>query len=460
MSIRTAFVLSLLIVTLQSLPASLCYGQDELATKIRVLAEPYVASKTVVGLSVGVIKDGKMAEVHLGSTDGKANLPDGDTVYEIGSISKVFTGVLLADVVARGDAKLSQPAQELLPAGAKMPHGKSRAITLLDMSIHQSGLPRLPSNMPTSQINNPYADYTSELAHKFLNGHKLRRDPGEQQEYSNFAVSLLGHLLCNKAGKEYDALLTERITGPLGMNDTHVALSDSMKQRLAKPFTDGAAPSANWDFADMPGAGGIRSTTKDMLKFAQACIKSTDSPTSKAMDLAWKEHYPGGQGDARMGLGWNFAPDGSTRWHNGQTGGYHSMLMVNRELGVAVIVMTNTGSAEVDQLAGDVIRTLAGMDVQPRKFAKEVEVDAKKMQRLVGKYQLVPTFVFDVKIEDGKLMVGITNQPTQCVYPKSETTWFYKSANATLEFDVDENGKCDSLVVVQNGLRQKAQRIK
>ena len=433
---------------------------QDLSSKIESLANPYVQSDTVVGLSIGVIKDGKVTEVHLGSTDGKADKPDGDTVYEIGSISKVFTGILLGDAVVRGDVKLDQDAQDLLPSGATMPAGNTRAITLKDMSIHRSGLPRLPNNMPRLQTNNPYSDYTSKLAHNFLNGHKLRREPGAKQEYSNFAVCLLGSMLCRKAGKDFDALMAERITGPLGMTNTRVELTAEMKARLAKPFSGSGTPSANWDFADMPGAGGIRSTTKDMLKFAQACLISPNNPTGKAMEMAWKEHHAGGGSEAKMGLGWHFAGDGSTRWHNGQTGGYHSMLMVNRDMNAAVIILTNTSNGEIDRLASKVIQMLAGADVQPRKFAKELKVGLNKMQRLVGRYQLVPTFIFDVQVKNGKMMVGITNQPTQRVYPKSDTEWFYKSVKASLEFDVDKNGKCNSLVLVQNGRRQKATRIK
>jgi CubicO group peptidase (beta-lactamase class C family) len=438
-----------------------CYstsGGQDLVGKIRSLAKPYVDSKTVVGLSIGVIKDSQSSTVHLGKTKANGQLPNDETVYEIGSISKVFTGLLLGDAVSRGEVQLDQPAQELLPAGVLMPKGKTREITLVDIATHTSGLPRLSDNMPSLTSDDPYADYTSKLAHQFLSGHKLRREPGAKQEYSNFAVSLLGHLLSQNAGKSYDELLTDRITGPLEMNDTHVRMTASMKARLAAPHSDFNTAATNWGFADMPGAGGIRSTTADMLKFAQACLKSPANATGKAIELAWMEHYSG-RGAATMGLGWHFAGDGSTRWHNGQTGGYHSMLMVNRKLNVAVVVLTNTATGEVDQLAGQAIQMLAGANVQPRKFEAEKKVAIEKMKRLEGKYQLAPTFVFTVKVQDGKLMVGVTNQPTLQVFAKSETEWFYKAVKASLTFNLDKNGKCQSLELFQNGARQTAKRI-
>ncbi|MGB7324400.1 MAG: serine hydrolase [Rubripirellula sp.] len=442
-----------------SISASQCSSQD-LAKQIESLAKPYVESDTVMGLSIGVVKNGQATQVHLGKTSDSGSQPDANTVYEIGSASKVFTGILLGDAVARGDVQLDQAAQELLPPGVTMPKGKQREIKLVDLSTHMSGLPRLTDNMPSLTSKDPYADYTSKLAYEFLNSHKLIREPGSKQEYSNFAASLLGHLLCQKAGKSYDELLAERITTPLEMNDTRVELNASMKSRLATPHDSSGDVDSNWGFADMPGAGGIRSTTTDMLKFAQACLKSPDNPTGKAIEMAWKEHYAGGRGEAKLGLGWHFAGDGSTRWHNGQTGGYHSMVMVNRQLGSAVVVLTNTSTMEVDQLAGDVIRMLAGAKVKPRSFAADVKVAPEKMQRLVGRYQLAPTFVFDVSVKNGKLMVGVTNQPTHQVFAKSDTEWFYKVVDATLTFDVDDNGKCNSLVLFQNGARQTAKRIK
>lgn len=434
------------------------WSQD-LSSRIKSLADPYVESETVVGLSIGVIKDGQATSVHMGKTATDRQAPNDDTVYEIGSVSKVFTGILLADAVNRGDVTLKQDAKDLLPPRVTMPKGKSREITLVDISTHRSGLPRLPDNMPNLNSKNPYADYTSRLAYAFLSGHQLRREPGAKQEYSNFAVSLLGKLLCEKAGKSYDKLLLERIAGPLGMADTRVSLTGSMKARLATPYSSFGNADSNWDFADMPGAGGIRSTTSDMLKFAQACLDAPDNPTGKAMELAWEEHDTGGGGAAKMGLGWHFAGDGSTRWHNGQTGGYHSMVMVNRQLDSAVVVLTNTATGEVDQLASQVIRMLAGAKSQPRNFQADAKVAPDKMKRLEGKYQLAPNFVFTVTAKNGKLMVGVTNQPTHQVYAKSDTEWFYKVVEASLKFNIDGDGKCQSLELFQNGVRQTAKRI-
>lgn len=134
------------------------------------------------------------------------------------------------------------------------------------------------------------------------------------------------------------------------------------------------------------------------------------------------------------------------------------MLMVNREAGLAVVVLANTAYLELDALAQDLMRMLGGADVKPRQFEASVEVAPKVMQRYAGQYALAPTFILTVSVEDNKLMVGATGQPTFQVYPRSETEWFYKVVPATLTFKVDENGKCNAVELFQNGIRQTAKR--
>lgn len=433
----------------------LCHAQDSLESKVARQAKPYLDSNVVVGLSIAVIKGDQSATVHFGkvSQDGKA--PDDDTVYEIGSISKVFTGILLADAVKQGKAELDQPAQRWLPDDVTMPRSEDREITLLDIATHTSGLPRLPDNIPSLTGDDPYSDYTSTLAYEFLNGHKLQRAPGVKHEYSNFAASLLGHMISRDTGKTYDQLLGERIAEPLGMTDTSVELSPAMAKRMATGHVADGEPTNRWTFADMPGAGGINSTTADMMTFAKACLDPPDDEVGEAIKLSMQKHY---NGTPPMGLGWHIAGDQMTRWHNGQTGGFHAMLLVNQPLQLAVVVLTNTATTEVDQLANSLIQVLAGVDVIPRQFDDGKQIDPEVMERYVGKYQLVPGFLFTVSVKDGRLMVGLTGQPTFQVYARTETEWFYKVVDATLTFQMHD-GECIALELFQNGVRQVAKRV-
>ncbi len=425
----------------------------------RELAAPLVQAERADGLSVGVIDGKRQFTFHLGRTKQGQRVADDRTLYEIGSVSKVFTGILLADAAVADEGMLQQtPGVDVTTV--PLPKWQEQSITWLDMATHRSGLPRLPDNLQDAESDNPYASYDSTKALDFLREHKLRRAPGTEFEYSNFAVSWLGYMLSKRAGVTYEELLSDRIAKPLEMSDTVISLSPDQRQRLAMPHAEHGNETSTWDFADLPGAGGIRSTMADMMKFVAANLNRPQGRIGDAIELAWKQHRPSDGESFAMGLGWMIARDGQTRWHNGQTGGYHSAVFINRKLNLGVVVLANTGTVnEVDTLAEMLVQRLAGMQVEPIKIAKEIEVDAAAMARLEGRYELAPTFVFDVKVDKGRLMVGVTNQPTLQVYAKSATRWFYKVIDAELEFKLGETGSAHSLVLHQNGIRQTAKRV-
>ena len=136
------------------------------------------------------------------------------------------------------------------------------------------------------------------------------------------------------------------------------------------------------------------------------------------------------------------------------------MILINRKTKSSVILMTNTSTDEVDQLATDILKMISGEKVAPRKFDKPLDVPAEALQKFVGKYELVAGVLFTVEAKDGKLMIGLTGQPSHQVYAGTETVWFYKVVDATITFNVDKDGKCDSLVLFQNGIKQTAKRKK
>jgi CubicO group peptidase (beta-lactamase class C family) len=294
------------------------------------------------GIVVGVIEPGSERVIVGGPAEGPAF--GGDTVFEIGSISKVFTALILADMANKGEVALDDPAEKYLPPGATMPERGGKKITLRDLSTHVSGLPRLPENMPLADIDDPYADYTDQLMLDFLASYELPRDIGAQFEYSNFAVGLLGWLLCRAAGEDYDTLLRERITGPLGMADTSVALSPEQQARFAQGFDPFMRPGKPWHFVQ-PGAGGIRSTADDMLKFAAAALDPS-SPIGPAMKTALSVRVPGNVG-YEQALGWQVGKQpggGELLIHNGGTGAFRSVIALLPANGTAVVAFANSAA--------------------------------------------------------------------------------------------------------------------
>jgi len=471
-----SIAIGLLIFTVSSgPPTSVGADHETLRARTDELVRPYLDNHMIVGMTIGVLHEGKGQVFGYGrmSRDDR-RVPDGDTIYELGSTTKVMTGILLADAVVRGQVKLDQPAGQLLPAGVKMPAKGDRAITLQDLATHASGLPRIPDNMRFADPNNPYADYREEDLYAFLNNHKLARPPGKQYAYSNLGAGLLGHLLSRQAKSTYEELLRNRIAVPLKLSSTKITIDKKSQSRFAPGHTSDGQPAARWDDVVLAGAGSVCTTVNDMLLFAAANLAPPQDKLGEAIEMAWTIHQkPITKGDPSLGLGWHVTPDG-THWHNGQTGGYHAMMLINRKFNSSVILLTNTSTEEVDRLSADIFRMIVGAKVAPRKFEtandgladasqkneKTVDVSAEALRKFVGRYELAPGIVFTVTTKNGKLLVGLTGQPSYEVFPRSETAFFYKVVDATITFHVNKNGKCDSLVLFQDGNKQTAKRKK
>jgi CubicO group peptidase (beta-lactamase class C family) len=201
---------------------------------------------------------------------------DGESVFEIGSMTKVFTGILLADMVRRGEVDLADSVADLLPPDIRVPARSGKMITLLDLTTHFSGLPFMPTNLAPANPENPFEDYTVKQLYECISGYDLQRDPGDRFEYSNVAVGLLGHVLALRAGTTYAALVSDRILRRLGMSHTAVTFTPWMKDHLVRGHDRAGNPVANWDFPALAGMGGLRSTMNDMLAFAAANLSSRD----------------------------------------------------------------------------------------------------------------------------------------------------------------------------------------
>ena len=353
-----------------------------------------IAPREGQGLVVGVLEPGGRRIVAEGPDGGEPF--DGDTVFEIGSISKVFTALLLADMANKGEVSLDDPAEKYLPEGATMPERGGKKITLRHLSTHTSGLPRLPDNMPFGDQEDPYADYTEAMMLEFLSRHELQRDIGGQPEYSNLGVGLLGYLLGRAAGSDYTALLRERITGPLGMADTSVTLSPDQQARFAPAFDTFMRPAKPWNLPALVGAGGIRSTADDMLEFAAAAL-DPDSPIGPAMKTTLGVREEMGNERAEQALGWQVIhpePGREIVMHGGGTGGFRTHLALEPSTATAVVALAN--SAAEPSAADLALHVLVGSPVAPTPAVPpapppptvrtEAALPVTELDRIVGRY--------------------------------------------------------------------------
>src|ERR1019366_2087421 len=420
--------------------------------EIRSIMANRVESGRAVGMVTGVIDEKGRQVVASGkvSLDGTQQ-PDGDTVFEIGSVTKVFTSLILADMIEKDEGKPDDPVSKFLPATVKVPSRNGREITLLDLSMQVSGLPRLPDNLKPADPANPYADYDASKLYDFLSRYTLTRDPGEKYEYSNLAVGLLGHALALKAGMSYEELLRRRIFDPLGMSGTSITLSEAQKKRLAPGYSESLKPVKNWDFAVLAGCGAVRSTVNDMLKFVAANLELTDTPLKAAMRRMQSVKKEIGVPDLEIGMAWHVFTKFDTQiwWHNGGTAGYRSFVGFNPAKKGGVVVLCNT-FMDNDDLGRHVLESCYPVTT----FHNETQVDAAVLERYVGEYELTPAFKITVTREGSRLFLQATGQPRFEIFAQSESEFFLEVVDARITF------LKDGLILHQGGLDQKAKKVK
>lgn len=432
----------------------------------KILVDRIDVARRSVGIVVGIIGPEGRRVIAYGAPDASGGRPlDGDTVFEIGSVSKVFTSLLLADMVQRGDVALDDPIAKYLPADVKVPQRNGKQITLVDLATHTSGLPRLPSNLKPKDQANPYADYTVANLYAFLSSYSLPRDIGSQFEYSNLGGGLLGHVLALRAGTDYETLVRTRITGPLGMHSTAIALSPDLQARLTPGHDAQLRRAVGWDLPTLAGAGAIRSTVNDLLTFVGANLGYVQSPLASAMRAMLAVSRPAGTPRLTVGLGWltRISPAPKIVWHNGGTGGYRSWIGFDPAARIGVVVLSNASTPEgVDDIGGYIldpaIGPLTAANLKPKTHT-QVPIDPALLDRCVGRYQLAPNFILSITRDGDRLFAQATGQGRFEVFPEGEKDFFAKVADIQMTFVVDAAGKAGSIVLHQQGVDTPAKRI-
>ena len=307
-----------------------------------------------IALAVGAISRGEHFVSGFGrARDDASDPPNAETIFEIGSITKVFTAVLLAQMAGEGLVGLDDPLDAHLPAGVSPPLREPPA-TLADLAAHAAGLPRNPKGTVAHVLRHPlhpyralldaYASRTVEDVHASLARTKAR-PPGKRPRYSNVGPGLLGNVLASRAGLSYEEAVRRRVCLPLGMRDTFVDVPAHARARVAQGHTRRGRPRPPFEDPALLGAGSLRSTAADMLRFLGANLEPPAGPLGAGIELAQRPR-------ARMarrfeiGLGWTIAPvrrrPFRMHWHNGGTGGFRSFAAFVRDAGTAVVVLGNT----------------------------------------------------------------------------------------------------------------------
>jgi D-alanyl-D-alanine-carboxypeptidase/D-alanyl-D-alanine-endopeptidase len=458
-------VIVALLVSLLLLPARVTSAQAGISdAEIKsVLQDRIDVARKSVSIVVGLVDEKGTRIISYGKPNKNSDQTvNGDSVFEIGSATKVFTATLLADMVERGQVSLNDPISKYLPKSVKTPTRNGREITLLDLSTQTSSLPRLPGNFSPKDPQNPYADYTVAQMYEFLSGYTLTRDIGSRYEYSNLGVGLLGHVLTLRAGKVYEILVRTRICQPLKMNSTGIRLTPEMQKRLATGHNAVLLPVPNWDLPTLAGAGALRSTVNDMLKFVAANLGLNKSRLFPAMQMTHQSRHDTGVPDLEIGLNWHILKKfGSVIvWHNGGTGGYHSFIGFDQKQRKGVVVLSNSTN-DIDDIGRHLLVPQYPLTKsEAPKERKAIKLDARILDAYVGEYQVVPGFGLTVSREGDQLFAQATGQGKFELFAETERDFFLRVVDAQITFVKDDKGQVTHLVLHQNKIDQRAQKIK
>jgi D-alanyl-D-alanine-carboxypeptidase/D-alanyl-D-alanine-endopeptidase len=354
---------------------------DEIKDRINALVD---SNRTNAAIVIGIVDANGTQFYSNGKISNTNNTTvDQNTIFAIGSNTKVFTTILLAEMVEDGLIKLNDPIDKYLPPNVTIPQYKGHKITIEDLATHTSGLPEFPFNYcPSFAISNAQSidvnvqrvrnltsctqNYTFDQLYQGLSNTTITREPGSKYEYSTFGTGLLGRILTLKSNmSSYDELLTKRILSVLGMNSTSIYLSDEQKSRLAIGHLSGRElPLFNISNPLVPG-GGLYSSADDLLKFISANIGLIKTKLDSAMQTSHLiRHSTGflipnniavsgknGNIELYIGLGWLITTNLGNEiiWHNGGTvGGYNAFMGFNPATNRGIVVLCNTGVADVD----------------------------------------------------------------------------------------------------------------
>ena len=415
---------------------------------VRQRAEELTRAGMHASIVIAVI-DGKESAVYgFGSVHaGKNAKPGADTVYQIGSVTKTMTALLLADAVVEGKVKLDEPVAALLPAYT-VPAFDGKQISLLDLATHYSALPRLPDNFAPKDPANPYADYTEAKQRQFLAACRLPHAPGTAFDYSNIGYAVLGTALAAQAGTSYEALLQKRIAAPLGMRSTSNTPSHGMLARLAPGHLLSGEPTPAWELNVVAPAGGVYSSARDMVAYLQAYMLRPLRPYA----LAIQPQRPLAADSAtKIGLAWLLQQQQghSYAWHSGQTGGYASYAAFTTDGKRGVVVLTNTART-IDALG--VSALLPGTPLPPlKKPPVAIELPRAALAEYVGAYGLDKDFTLTLSLGKHGLEAAGTGVGSAPLFASARDRFFFRAIEAELALTRDAAGKIAGAVLSQDG---------
>ncbi|TDK25074.1 serine hydrolase [Luteimonas aestuarii] len=375
-----------------------------------IVDQRLAGDRTGACMAVAVIDRDVVSRTYRCADPKDAARIDADTAFEIGSVSKTMTAVLLADLIERGEASLDDPLADYLPEGTAVPTHDGAPILLRHVVTHTSGLPALPARMqtPATDVANPYARLTEEDLLASLGEATLNVAPGERFEYSNFASMVLSYVVAHRAGVDFETLLKQRLFAPLGMDKAFVN-SAPEGVRPAQGHSPNTQATSAWNFAtNLAGVGGVRATLDDMVRYVQGNLGLVETAITPALVRAQQpvsEQPP-------MAMNWMLMPVAgrTVHVHEGGTGGFSAFVSVDRERQRGVVILSDTTWNSIGSLGSLGLHLVdASLPLgKPRKLASPPQ---DLLDALEGEYRMPPFPQVSLRQRDGVLHGQVAGQP-------------------------------------------------
>lgn len=414
-------------------PVLTCAGI--IPNNVKIEAQQRVKHGYNPSIALAVYSGGETETLLEGWANLKSKTPiTEDSVFEIGSITKTMTALLLADAVIHQNATLEQTINELLPEEQSLQ--SAPLITLKQLATHSSGLPRLPSGGINPFSKDPYADYSREDLLTAIANQAINSD-NQQYAYSNYGAGLLGELLAMSYRKDYQTLLSEKVLQPLGLENTYADASLVPEHRRVTGYA-GQYQVPNWHFKALAGAGSVNSSIKDLIAYGLAILNADHPELKAAIELSTTAHYH--HNGVAMGLGWHI--NEGVLWHNGGTAGFRSILMIDPSQNKVVAGITNQAEHDVE----DIVVHLVWPEKEMRRHDFPVEISESELEKYQGFFhnkQVDKTI--QTSIKDGHLMLHFPKQPAYQLTHLGNHRFVMKLTKTRVRFETNDSNHVNRL---------------
>lgn len=434
---------------------------------------PVLAKEYAVGFVLGVIRGEETFTAGFGETArGTGVKPDARSLFQIGSVTKTFVGVQLADLELRGLVRLDDPVDLYLPTGVRAPAWGERKITLEDLATHHGGLPGLCDGFVSSPEGVCGDAYTLERLWQWVDGYRLRRSPGARFEYSNVGLAMLGHALANVSGKAWEASCIDQVCLPLGMKDTRVTLLPDQLPRVCQGHRPDLEPVRLEELGALAPGGALLSTADDLVLYLRAHLGTLPSRLLPAMRSAVSARATAGE-KLKMALCWFrlALPTGEVVFYEGSTLGFNAILFLDPEKTAGLVLLCAQDSPVNIQVALRLLNLLYGRPAEALELPAASKKDREELTAYAGRYLLQrPASEYDtrgdrllaVELHARGLKLAAPGENRTRLFPSSGDVFFRKDTEAersAVRFNRGPDGAVESVTLFVEGTEKTLPRV-